>query len=93
MPFIIAQETLADGLRITVSGNNPPTVFTVTSADEPANIKSGTAAACETWLNNLLATQLAGRDFSALTHVHSVVPLVVDLITLPLGVTTWPARG
>ena len=91
MPLLIAQEHLADGLRLTVSGGAAPIV--ITSADLPANIKSGTAAACETWVNNRLATLLTGRDFSALVRVHSVVPLVVDLATGPVGMSTFPARG
>ncbi len=93
MPTIIAQETLADGLKITVSGASPPTVFIVTSADLPANIKSGTTAACATFVNNLLATQLAGRDFAAVVRVRQVVPLLIDLATGPIGMTQFPSRG
>jgi hypothetical protein len=80
MPLIISQEELADGLHVVMSGL-PLDEVIVTSADLPNQIKNGTIAECETYINNFLANKLKGYDFVAKVFVISIVPLVVKLVT------------
>ncbi len=92
MPLIISQTALADGIRI-IMGASVQDLVQITSADLPAGIKSGTIAACETYVNGQLATRLAGRGFTTFVKVISIVPLVVQIASAPPGTASWPTRG
>ena len=67
---------ITEGVQIIMQDG---TVITHSKATLPANLKTGTPAAIEAFINPLLVTALAGR-FQAKIHVFSNPPLVMNII-------------
>jgi len=72
MPSVCAVDRLGDGFRITRSSG---AVVSLTSADLPGTVKSGTIANAQTWVNNWLTSQ----GFSGASRITSITPLHLDL--------------
>jgi len=72
MPLLRAIASLADGFSITRSDG---TILTLTSADIPANVKSQSISAVQTWVNSWLSA----RGYNAISEITTVTPLKITV--------------